>query len=1166
MNKLKFVWLLVFVGVIFSLVISASTVVLADWVPDDGHKMHFPQLPDEAGWDVSATVPLVLADDWGCTETGWVKDIHFWGSWMNGYTGIVDSFALSIHSNDPGPPSMPGVTLQDWITSDFIVVPFTSTTPEGWYDPPTGLYFSDDHYEYFQYNIFLPESLWFWQEEGTIYWLNISAFVHDPYETQWGWKSTLDHWMDDAVWAFWGELNWIPMLEPPEFIETLDLAFVITGGPEEAEILINEFVPKGTEWIELYNYGASPVTMTGWYVQDGSGADNSISGVTIPAGGYYSWNTSLGLVSDGDYIELYDGSGALIDRVAYGNLGGCPVPHNIPANLSACRAPNGSDTDDDARDWTLDRSSTRDAANDAPAPQLGSSLIINEIDPYPAANGDSLELYNPDPTGLPVDITDWWFSDGDGIVDLPSGGTVPSLGWLVLVEGSGDWPDGVCDFASGDVAYLFNASDVRVDQLGWYGEFNDHSFQRCSDGAGPNDGYDWTSSGGDITLFDTAATWGASNNCPYPEAEWYFKACYDSNYAPAGMPDFDQKQDNWVNPTSESWSFCGPTALANCLWWLDSRFEHWLARVNGGPIGLPGDQYDRFPLVRDYTDNLAQTYIPPNPPPGTNNDDHAADNVDNPATMWQPAGAPAGPYSPFAPGLQPVPQYPQWGELIERLAWCCNCDGAQVGGGWEGTFVTDMQWCIDNWLIAEDLDTLLYEHTIEAFCDYEFDSFIREQIYKSQDVILLIGYWYFDGYEWWREGGHYVTVAGVGIDQLGGTILAVSDPFYDNAEPPPQGTGGPGCVHNSIYQGHPTPHAASLHNDAGNASHDWYNMVPTVPEHWAYHFMLEGYPSGYKKEFLDNFYGQNVPKGLEKYQDMRREHKGKQLFYTLIEFAVVVSPYPDWHDAPAPYDSAHHSDWTEEWLGESVSADTLPRLVNLDTYDDGVTFFTPLDPGAEESLKVTISVRDRFACEAHGGRYDDTHLLYLHGWIDWNNDGDWYDANENIFCGVSFDPSTWSSNSYTYTHIFDVPPDAELGNTWARFRLDYNQNLNDPAGQAYCGEVEDYYDEVVVSVPGQRGDLTLPQTFELAQNYPNPFNLRTAIRYQIPEDCRVTLEIHNLLGQKVRTLVNVDQKANYYTAYWDGKNADGKGVSSGIYFYTLRAGNFTQTRRMVILK
>ncbi len=542
---------------------------------------------------------------------------------------------------------------------------------------------------------------------------------------------------------------------------------------------------------------------------------------------------------------------------------------------------------------------------------------------------------------------------------------------------------------------------------------------------------------------------------------WYFKACYDSNYAPAGMPDFDQKQDNWTNPTSGKWSFCGPTALANCLWWLDSRFEHWLARVNGGPLGLPGDQYDRFPLVRDYTDNLAQAYIPPNPPPGTNNDDHAADNVDNPNTtpwsLWPP-GAPPGPYNPFAPGLQPIPQYPQWGELIERLAWCCNCDGAQQGGGWEGTYVHDMENCIDNWLMAEGLDTLLYEHTVDCSCYYDLPWFIDEQIHKSQDVILLLGFWYNEGEVWYREGGHYVTVAGVGTDPLGGTILAISDPYYDNAEPAPQGNGGPGCVHNSIYQAHPTPHPASLHNDAGNASHDWYALAPTAPPHWAYHWMLVGYPGQYK---WDNFFGQNVPKGLEKYQDVKREHKNKQGFFTLIEYAVVVSPYPDHGDAPAPYPDAHHSDWTEEWLGAKVSGDMAPRLVNLDTYDDGVTFLTPLCPGEEGSLKVTISVRDRFACEAHGGRYDGQHQLYLHGWIDWSGDGNWDDPGENIFCGVPFDPSTWASNSNIYITTFTVPTDAQIGDTWARFRLDYNQSLNDPAGQAYCGEVEDYPVEIM---------------------------------------------------------------------------------------------------------
>jgi len=55
----------------------------ADWQPADGHKMHFPQLPDEEGWDVNATAPMILADDWRCSQSGLVTDIHFWGSWRD---------------------------------------------------------------------------------------------------------------------------------------------------------------------------------------------------------------------------------------------------------------------------------------------------------------------------------------------------------------------------------------------------------------------------------------------------------------------------------------------------------------------------------------------------------------------------------------------------------------------------------------------------------------------------------------------------------------------------------------------------------------------------------------------------------------------------------------------------------------------------------------------------------------------------------------------------------------------------------------------------------------------------------------------------------------------------------------------------------------------------
>lgn len=62
---------------------------IADWHPGDGHKMHFPQLPDENGWDVNASGGICLADDWMCSETGPVSDIHFWGSWKHGLEGRI---------------------------------------------------------------------------------------------------------------------------------------------------------------------------------------------------------------------------------------------------------------------------------------------------------------------------------------------------------------------------------------------------------------------------------------------------------------------------------------------------------------------------------------------------------------------------------------------------------------------------------------------------------------------------------------------------------------------------------------------------------------------------------------------------------------------------------------------------------------------------------------------------------------------------------------------------------------------------------------------------------------------------------------------------------------------------------------------------------------------
>ncbi len=99
----------------------------------------------------------------------------------------------------------------------------------------------------------------------------------------------------------------------------------------------------------------------------------------------------------------------------------------------------------------------------------------------------------------------------------------------------------------------------------------------------------------------------------------------------------------------------------------------------------------------------------------------------------------------------------------------------------------------------------------------------------------------------------------------------------------------------------------------------------------------------------------------------------------------------------------------------------------------------------------------------------------------------------------------------------------------------------------------------------------LPGEFRLHQNYPNPFNPETWLPYQLAKDAVVTINIYNIKGQLIRTLTLGNQKAGTYmtrnkAAHWDGKDAVGEAVSSGVYFYHLKAGDFFATRKMVILK
>ena len=99
----------------------------------------------------------------------------------------------------------------------------------------------------------------------------------------------------------------------------------------------------------------------------------------------------------------------------------------------------------------------------------------------------------------------------------------------------------------------------------------------------------------------------------------------------------------------------------------------------------------------------------------------------------------------------------------------------------------------------------------------------------------------------------------------------------------------------------------------------------------------------------------------------------------------------------------------------------------------------------------------------------------------------------------------------------------------------------------------------------------VPEKTVLLANYPNPFNPETWIPYRLAESADVTLTIYAANGKVVRTLVLGHQRAGSYlnrarAAYWDGKNAFGESVASGIYFYSLTADDFSATRKMLVAK
>lgn len=194
-------------------------------------------------------------------------------------------------------------------------------------------------------------------------------------------------------------------------------------------------------------------------------------------------------------------------------------------------------------------------------------------------------------------------------------------------------------------------------------------------------------------------------------------------------------------------------------------------------------------------------------------------------------------------------------------------------------------------------------------------------------------------------------------------------------------------------------------------------------------------------------------------------------------------------------------------------------------------------------------------------------------WVDRRDDGTNFQLNQWYHFYFYFDGE---DSTYTAVH------DSSWNLIWEdRYAVAENEKPPIPTdfplyigfgGGGADSWLDGYIDEVRIqsypptAVSSEDINVALPDHYELTQNYPNPFNPITEIHYALPKKGAVTLTIFNLLGQRVRRLVDKVQEPGFYSVSWDGKNDEGQNVASGVYFYQIKAGKFVSTKKMVLMR
>jgi len=243
---------------------------------------------------------------------------------------------------------------------------------------------------------------------------------------------------------------------------------------------------------------------------------------------------------------------------------------------------------------------------------------------------------------------------------------------------------------------------------------------------------------------------------------------------------------------------------------------------------------------------------------------------------------------------------------------------------------------------------------------------------------------------------------------------------------------------------------------------------------------------------------------------------------------------------------------------------TVQWFVGATQVSDGHTFtLQPASYSQNEPYTVTVKISDLVTYTERSWLVDPTSVelnSFVANVVPYKGIViEWQTSNEVGNVGFNLLRCLTEYGTYVKMNEKLIPPAAD-----GKYTI---TDLDLKAGHTYYYRLED------VNISGVRthhgpisAQAPIPSKFDLSQNYPNPFNPVTTIRFELPKNADVKLEVYNIMGQLVRQLVDNKMEAGYHTVIWDGANASGLRVVSGVYYYRFVAGDFTSVKKMVLLK